>query len=281
MVVTQPDRPVGRGLQVVGSPVKRFATEHGLPVFQPSTLKTPDAAARIAAMRPDALVVAAFGMILPREVLDCARLGALNIHASLLPRWRGAAPIQRALLAGDSETGISIMRMNEGLDTGPVLAKRAVPIGPTDDAGRLHDKLAELGAELMQEVLSGIESGRFPEERPQRDSEATYAHKIQKQDLALRWSRPARELERMVRAFSPSPGATAILDGESLKIWRAAIARGAGEPGELLKAEGDSIVVACGEGALQLIELQRAGGKRMAAGEFLRGHRMQVGSRFA
>lgn len=280
MVVTRPDRPVGRGLQVLGSPVKRFATEHGLAVFQPSTLKTPDAAARIAEMRPDALVVAAFGMILPREVLDCARLGALNIHASLLPRWRGAAPIQRALLAGDSETGISIMRMNEGLDTGPVLAKRAVPIGPTDDAGRLHDKLAELGAELMQEVLSGIDSGRFPEQ-PQRDSEATYAHKIQKQDLALQWSRPARELERMVRAFSPSPGATTILDGDSLKIWRAAIARGAGEPGELLEAEGDSIVVACGEGALRLIELQRAGGKRMAAGEFLRGHRMQVGSRFA
>jgi methionyl-tRNA formyltransferase len=262
------------------SPVKGFATEHALPLFQPATLKAADAVAHVAGTHPDVLVVAAYGLILPQALLNCARLGALNIHASLLPRWRGAAPIQRALLAGDGETGISIMQMEEGLDTGPVLAQRRVPIGPTEDAGSLHDKLAALGAEMMQGVLFRLESSVMSAQ-PQPESGVTYARKIEKADLFLRWSRPAEELERVVRAFRPSPGAVAMLKGESLKVWQASVTSDRGEPGTLLEAQGSSIVVACGEGALSLTEVQRAGGKRMSTEEFLRGHALEVGSRLA
>jgi methionyl-tRNA formyltransferase len=271
---------VGRGLRLQPSPVKRFSLEHNLPLFQPSTLKASDAVSRVVAMNADALVVAAYGLILPAALLACARLGALNIHASLLPRWRGAAPIQRALLAGDSETGICIMRVDEGLDTGPVLAQRHVPIDPTDDAGSLHDKLATLGAEMMNRVLSSLESGGVHAE-PQPEAGVTYARKIEKEDLLLRWSRPAEELERVVRAFRPSPGAATTLNGEPLKVWRAEIAPGAGEPGRLLQIQSDAIVVACGRGALRLMEVQRSGGKRMSVGDFLRGRALAAGARFA
>ena len=269
-MLTQPDRAVGRGLRHVHSPVKRFALEQGLAVFQPQNLRTKDAVDRVAGAGADLLVVAAYGLILPAALLTCTRFGAFNIHASLLPRWRGAAPIQRALLAGDRESGISIMKMDEGLDTGPILAQRSTPIEPEDDAGSLHDKLASLGAEMMADVLSGLpESGRFA--RPQPESGVTYARKIEKADLSLDWSSPAQQLERAVRAFSPSPGATAVVGNELLKIRRARVAPGVGEPGVLLRAEGKSIVVACGEGALEVTELQRPGGRRMSAEEFLRG----------
>ena len=223
------------------------------------------------------MVVAAYGLILPQAVLDIASRGALNIHASLLPRWRGAAPIQRALLAGDRETGVSIMQMDAGLDTGPVFVRRAVPIAVDDDAGSLHDKLADLGAEEIVAVLAQLPRGLL-RAVPQADAGATYAAKIRKEETALDWTRPAAELERAVRAFRPSPGAVTRLDGEALKVWRARIAAGSGLPGTLLETAA-SLLVACGEQALALEEVQRPGGRRMAAHEFLRGHALVPGMR--
>ena len=257
-------------MQPVASAVKRFALERGLPVFQPQSLKSD--AERVGAARPDALVVAAYGLLLPPAVLEAARLGAFNIHASLLPRWRGAAPIQRALLAGDRETGISIMQMDAGLDTGPVLAQHRVPISPEDDAGTLHDKLAALGAEAMIAALGEIEAGRA-HAVPQPASGVTYAAKVDKRETRLDWTRPAAELERAVRAFRPAPGATAPLGDEVLKIWRARVVEACGAPGT--RVDGDRLVVACGESALEIQELQRAGGRRMSAADFLRGRPLQ------
>jgi methionyl-tRNA formyltransferase len=260
------------------SPVKHFALERNLEVFQPQTLKT-DGSARIRAARPDALVVAAYGLILPQAVLDAAAHGALNIHASLLPRWRGAAPIQRAILAGDAQTGISIMQMDAGLDTGPVLAQSGVPIAPDDDAGTLHDKLAVLGAEMIVATLADVQAGRA-RAVPQPHQGVTYASKLGKQETLLDWSRPAGELERAVRAFRPSPGAATLLDGAPLKLWRATVTCGRGTPGELLSSSEAGLVVASGKGALAITELQRPGGRRLAAGEFLRGHPLTLGVRF-
>jgi methionyl-tRNA formyltransferase len=224
------------------------------------------------------MVVAAYGLIFPPAVLDIARYGAINIHASLLPRWRGAAPIQRALLAGDLQTGVSIMQMDAGLDTGPVFAQRPIPIAPEDDAGSLHDKLAELGADLLLEVLDGIEQGAA-RTRPQGETGATYARKIEKADTVLRWERPAPELERAVRAFRPTPGALTTLGGEAIKVWRSHVASGTGHPGSVL-AQGGLLQVACGTDALVLEELQPAGGRRMSAADFLRGRRLAEGARF-
>jgi methionyl-tRNA formyltransferase len=278
-VLTQPDRPAGRGLTATASPVKQAAARLGLPVLQPATLKTPDVQAELRALAPDALVVAAYGLILPQAVLDIPRLGAINIHASLLPRWRGAAPIQRALLAGDRETGISIMRMEAGLDTGPVLLREAVAIGPDDTAGTLHDRLAALGAQLVAAALDGLARGTIAA-TPQPADGATYAAKLAKHEARIDWTRPAAELERQVRAFNPFPGATARLRGTEIKIWRAAVAEAAGEPGVVLALDPAAIVVACGRGALRLEELQRAGGKRLPAREFLRGFALAAGERF-
>src|SRR2546422_289218 len=234
---------------------------------------------RIRAKRPDALVVAAYGLILPQAVLDVAAHGALNIHASLLPRWRGAAPIQRAILAGDAQTGVSIMQMDAGLDTGAVLAQSGVPIAPDDDAGTLHDKLAALGAEMIVATLAEVQAGRvLPVPQPQQG--VTYASKLGKQETLLDWSRPAVEFERAVRAFRPSPGAATLLDGARLKLWRAAVTRGRGTPGELLSSSEAGLVVASGKDALAITELQRPGGRRLAAGEFLRGHPLAPGVRF-
>ena len=228
--------------------------------------------------RADALVVAAYGLILPPALLALAPHGALNIHASLLPRWRGAAPIQRALLAGDRETGISIMRMDAGLDTGPVLSRHPLAIRTDDDAGSLHDRLAALGAQAIVDTLLDLEAGRARAE-PQPKDGATYASKITRDDTRLDWSRPAVELERAVRAFRPSPGAVTVLDGEPIKVWRAAPTTGRGKPGTLLGAQ-DALEIACGEGALAIHELQRSGGKRLSAIEFLRGRRLAPGVRF-
>ncbi len=261
----------------VPSAVKGLAQSRGLQVFQPEALKSAQAVERIRAAAPEVMVVAAYGLILPQAVLDIAPHGALNIHASLLPRWRGAAPIQRALLAGDRETGVSIMQMDAGLDTGPVLARRAILIAPDDDAGSLHDKLADLGAEEIVAVLAQVQRGQQCAV-PQADAGATYAAKIRREETALEWTRPAGELERAVRAFRPSPGAMTRMGGESLKVWRARIAAGSGAPGTLLEA-GTSLLVACGEQALAIDEVQRPGGRRMAAHEFLRGHALEVGMR--
>ena len=248
-------------------------------MFQPLNLKAPQDLARIAAANADAMVVAAYGLILPPPALEAGRRGAFNIHASLLPRWRGAAPIQRALLAGDRESGVSIMQMDAGLDTGPVLSRHPVPIAADDDAGTLHDKLAAVGAEAIVATLADVEAGQA-QPVPQPANGVTYAAKIEKADARLDWTQAASALERAVRAFRPAPGAYGLLAGEPVKIWRARVAAVDGEPGNVLQAE-DDIVVACGEQALAVSELQRAGGRRLNAREFLRGYRLSPGARFS
>jgi len=274
LALTQPDRPAGRGLRPIASPVKRLAQARGIALAQPPDFKNLQDIEGVRLLRADALVVAAYGLLLPRGLLEAGRHGALNIHASLLPRWRGAAPIQRALLAGDTQTGVSIMQMDEGLDTGPVLAQAVTAITPEEDAGTLHDNLAELGADLIVEVLGELADGRA-RPVPQAQAGVTYARKIDKRETELDWTRPAAELERAVRAFRPTPGAAARLDGEPLKIWRARIVDQRLTPGSLTP----DLLAGCGEGALQILELQRAGGKRLAAAEFLRGHPVRPGAR--
>ena len=259
------------------SAVKQLALARGLPVHQPERIRAEDVD-RVKAARAEVLVVAAYGLLLPKALLDVPPRGAWNIHASLLPRWRGAAPIQRALLAGDRETGISIMQMDAGLDTGPLLMQQAVPIAADDNAASLHDKLASLGAAMLLAALGEIESGRA-RPLPQPAEGVTYARKLDKREAALDWTRPAEQLERAVRAFNPVPGATAQLQGEMVKLWRARVTAGAGRPGEILHGAKE-LVVACGEGALALEELQRAGGKRVAAADFLRGRPLPPGARF-
>jgi len=278
-VLTQPDRPAGRGLAAAAGPVKQAAQRRGVPVLQPPALKEAAAQTRLAELAPDALVVAAYGLLLPKAVLDIPRLGALNIHASLLPRWRGAAPIERALLAGDPVTGVCIMQMDAGLDTGPVLLREALPITAEDTAGTLHDKLATLGARLLVAALDGLASGTL-RPTPQPSEGVTYAAKIEKRETRLDWSRSASEAERQVRAFNPAPGAAARVRGAELKIWRAAVVAARGAPGEVIAAGADGINVACGDGALRLEELQRAGGRRLPAAAFLRGFPLAPGDRF-
>ena len=278
LVLTQPDRPAGRGMKLVAGPVKALAQRHGLPLAQPPSLKGADGQAAIGAAGAEAMVVAAYGLILPQAVLDLPLRGCINIHASLLPRWRGAAPIQRAILAGDAQTGISIMQMDRGLDTGPVLAQRAIAIANTDTAQTLHDKLAALGAELIVDSLTRIDQ-LTPV--PQPDQGATYAAKLDKAAAVLDWQRPAVELERQVRAFDPAPGATANCQGTKLKIWRARAGAGAAAPGRIIAADKDGIVVGCGEGLLTVLELQRPGSRRLSAGEFLSGAALAAGDSLA
>jgi methionyl-tRNA formyltransferase len=264
-------------MRTAASPVKAFAQQNGIEVYQPLTLSALETQARLRDVRADAIVVAAYGLILPPPALEAARYGAINIHASLLPRWRGAAPIQRALLAGDAETGVSIMQMDPGLDTGPVFAQRRVAISADDDSGTLHDKLAELGGDLLLAVLDDAGAGRA-RAQPQSPVGVAYAHKIDKAETHLRWQRPAIELERAVRAFRPTPGATIRLAADPLKVWRARVVPGQGEPGAVL-AQGDALTIACGKDALAIEELQPAGGRRMSAAEFNRGRRLPRGTR--
>jgi methionyl-tRNA formyltransferase len=278
LVLTQPDRPAGRGLRPAQSAVKQLAAVRGLEVLQPATLRDPAVQARVAAASPAVLVVAAYGLLLPQWTLDIAPGGALNIHASLLPRWRGAAPIQRALLAGDKETGITIMRMDAGLDTGPMLAQERVAISAEDDAQSLHDTLAALGARMIVAVLEEAAAGRAHAVL-QPAQGVTYARKIEKRETEIDWRRPAAEIERAVRALRPAPGAAGRLRGEPIKIWRAGVRGGAGDAGTVLAASAEGVLVACGEGALLATELQRAGGKRLAAAEFLRGCAIAPGER--
>ena len=276
LVLTQPDRPAGRGMALQPSPVKKLALEKGIEVFQPLSLKDAEAQARIAAVGAEVMVVAAYGLILPQTVLDLPRFGCLNIHASLLPRWRGAAPIQRALLAGDAETGVCIMQMEAGLDTGPVLLREAFPILPDDTSATLHDRLAALGARLVVDALEGLPLPATP----QVLDGVTYAQKIGKAEAQVDWSQSAAELDLHIRAFNPFPGAQAQFGGQTVKLWRAAPVEGSGEKGQILQVDRNRVVVACGSGALAVSELQKAGGKRLAVREFLAGHPLKTGDRF-
>ena len=269
-VLTQPDRPAGRGRELRASPVKLLAQEARLPIAQPTTLKTPEGRAALAEWRPELLVVVAYGLILPPVVLELPRHGCLNIHGSLLPRWRGAAPIQRAILAGDRETGVSIMQLDAGLDTGPVLLERRHPIGMHDTAGDVHDALAELGAVALIEAIDGLVSGRLLP-RPQPADGASYAAKLEKSEARLDWSLSAIELDRRVRAFNPWPIAETTFAGESLRILRASVAESTGRqapPGTSLGLAEDGLLVACGEGVLCVRELQRPGKRPVSARDF-------------
>ena len=276
LVLTQPDRPAGRGLKSQASEVKRLAERRGLAILQPATLKDPAAQAVLAQARPEAIVVVAYGLLLPPAVLALPDRGCINVHASLLPRWRGAAPIQRALLAGDDETGITIMQMDAGLDTGAILLQKALAIAPGDTTGTLHDRLGALGAKLLLQALASR-----PAPRPQDSAGATYAARIGKEEAGIDWAKPAAEIERQVRAFDPAPGAQTRCDGATLKIWRARVERGeAGAAGTVRDAGAAGIVVACGRDALRITELQRAGGKRLPVQAFLSGFKLAPGARF-
>ncbi|TAK38313.1 MAG: methionyl-tRNA formyltransferase [Betaproteobacteria bacterium] len=278
LVLAQPEKPAGRGLKALPGAVRTLAEQRGIPLFQPPSLKAPDALSRIAAAHPEVLVVAAYGQIFPQAVLDLAPHGAVNIHASLLPRWRGAAPVQRALLAGDLETGITIMRMDAGLDTGPIILQRELKIAPDDDAQTLGDRLAALGSTSIVAALAALAAGRA-QPTPQPAVGAIYAPKITKLETVLDWSRAALVLERTVRAFRPAPGARTLMRDQPIKIWSARLAVGEAEPGTVLQAGPAGLRVACGEGALDLLEVQRAGGRRQTAGEFLRGFAVHPGER--
>lgn len=271
-VYTQPDRPAGRGRKLVASPVKQAAEAAGIPVFQPVTLKDDAALAALAALRSDLMVVVAYGLLLPQRVLDVPRLGCINIHASLLPRWRGAAPIQRAVLAGDSMTGVAIMRMEAGLDTGPVFLVRETEIGPRQTAGELHDRLSKLGAEALIDALPGIADGSL-RPQPQGPGAATYAHKIDKAEGRIDWQRGAAEIGRRVRAFNPWPVAFTMVGGDTVRIWEAeplaAQSGDAARPGTVLAAGKTGIDVATGDGVLRITRLQLAGKRAMSAAEFL------------
>jgi len=272
-VYTQPDRPSGRGRQLTASPVKKAAQELDLPVRQPLTLKDPDSQALVAAEKVDLLIVVAYGLILPQAVLELPRLGCINIHASLLPRWRGAAPIQRAILAGDRETGISIMQMEAGLDTGPVLLERSTPIGAQETAGELEARLAMLGADCVVEAVELMLAGRTAP-RVQAGDGITYARKLEKSEARIDWSLPATRIAAAVRAFNPRPVAETRWRGEQLRIWRARAAdsSSAAQPGEVIEAGAGQLVVKCGEGALAIEELQLPGKQSIATREFLAAH---------
>jgi len=277
LVLTQPDRPSGRGLRLEASAVKKYAQKQCIAVEQPLTLKAEDVHALLANAKVDAMIVAAYGLILPQQILAIPKLGCINIHASLLPRWRGAAPIQRAILAGDVTTGITIMQMDQGLDTGDILLQRAIPMGADETAGELHDRLATLGAQMINEALNEL-----PAPVSQDDARACYAAKISKDEAAINWNEDATTIHRKIRAFNPFPGAVSVLGGERIKIWRAQPADGGrGDvPGTVWASPAGHLSVACGSGALSILELQRAGGKRLSAAAFLAGFPVAAGARF-
>jgi len=270
-VLTQPDRPAGRGRRLQASPVKQAAEAANIPVHQPTSLAGIDAAEQISALQPDLLIVVAYGLILPPTILNLPTHGCWNIHASLLPRWRGAAPIQRAIEAGDSETGVCIMQMDEGLDTGPVLHRVALPIGENETGGSLHDKLAEVGADALLSCIEALARGAPPDPGRQAEQGLSYARKLQKAEAQIGWQEPARQLERRIRAFNPWPVAWCTINGERTRIWRAAHEKldHDKEPGTVLRADKVGIEIATGEQILRLLELQRPGGKRISAAQYL------------
>ena len=277
LVLTQPDRPKGRGMKLQASPVKETALELGFQVAQPESLKSESAQEMLRAVEADIMVVAAYGLLLPQAVLDIPRHGCLNIHASLLPRWRGAAPIQRAIEAGDSETGICIMQMDAGLDTGAVISRHPYPILPSDNAQTLHDKLAEIGARA---IVADLQHYSQCNAQPQPEHGITYAHKLSKADAQIDWTQPAEAIERRIRAFNPVPGAWCDYHGKPLKIWAAQVSSVGGVAGSVLQADKNGIQVACGSGSLLIQILQPAGSARMEAAAFLAGHPVAAGSRF-
>jgi len=287
LVLTQPDRPAGRGMKLTPSPVKQLALDLGVPVAQPRSLRLDGkfageaeaGHAALEAARPDVLVVAAYGLILPQWVLDLPRLGCLNIHGSLLPRWRGAAPIHRAIEAGDAETGITIMQMDAGLDTGDMLLIEREPIAFDDTTGLLHDRLAALGARLVVQALADAAAGTSKPVR-QPEEGVSYAHKIAKAEAAIAWTLPADVIERRVRAFDPFPGATFQARGETVKLWRSQVERlnESAAPGTVIAADGQQLVVACGDGALALLDVQRPGGKRGPVAQWLQAHPLECGT---
>jgi methionyl-tRNA formyltransferase len=273
-VYSQPDRPAGRGQKLAASPVKQLAVLHQIPVLQPQTLRDPAAQAELAALAPDLLVVVAYGLILPQAVLDIPRLGCINSHASLLPRWRGAAPIQRAIEAGDPESGVTVMQMEAGLDTGPMLLTVRTPIAADDTGGSLHDRLAGLGPQAVIQAIAGLAAATLMGE-VQDDSLATYAHKLNKDEARLDWTRPAVELERLIRAFHPWPICHSTLNDEALKVHAAELGEGSGAPGSLLAADKQGLTVACGQGALRLTRLQLPGGKALNFSDLYNSRREQ------
>ncbi len=274
-VYTQPDRRAGRGKKLVPSPVKTLAESEAVPVLQPASLKDADAQKEMAALGVDALVVVAYGLILPQSVLDIPRFGCLNVHGSLLPDWRGAAPIQRAIEAGDTESGVTIMQMDAGLDTGPMLAKAHCTIENGYSAGDLHDRLLELGPPLLVDVLDDLAT--YLDRAQAQEGKASYAHKIERNDAQLDWQLPAQLLQQKVLAFNPVPGAWTTLEGDSLKIWQATAAEGDGKPGEIIRADSEGLVVASGKGALQITTLQIPGGRAIAVADLLNARREAFG----
>ena len=282
-VVTQPDQPKGRGLKLTPSPVKEVAQQANLPILQPQRAREENFIQQLAELKPELIAVAAYGQILPKAILDLPRFGCLNVHTSLLPKYRGAAPIQHAILNGDAETGVTIMKMDVGLDTGDMLAQERTPIDPSDNSQTLHDRLAEIGAELLARTIPQYASGAL-QPRPQPADGATYASKIKKQDGEIDWTQPAHAIGNRVRAFMPWPGAFTHVPAQPhpvlLKIWEAKPLDHAGEPGRVLQADKNGIVVGCGDGALMISLLQREGGRRLTPAEFLAGHTLKVGETF-
>lgn len=283
MVLTQPDRPAGRGMQLKASPIKQLALQHGLRVFQPESLKPDEVQAEIAALKADVLIVAAYGLIIPTAVLNLFPKGCYNIHGSLLPRWRGAAPIHRAILAGDTETGVTIMEVVPKLDAGAMVSKWATPIRETDTTQTLHDAISREGAALMAQAMQQLQNTGHLAAEPQDEALVTYAHKLDKSEAALRWQESAEKLSRQVRAFNPFPVATTQFRGEICRIWFAKIANTnnlQADIGEILQL-GAAITVKCGEGTLDILELQMPGGKRQSASQFIQGQHVKVGEIFS
>ncbi len=280
LVLTQPDRPAGRGMKLRMSPVKEVALGHGLTVAQPAALKSETERELIRQARPEWMVVAAYGLILPQAVLDIPARGCINIHASLLPRWRGAAPIHRAIEAGDRETGISLMHMEAGLDTGPVYRRLPLGIAPDDTTGSLHDKLAALGAQGIVDLLADLADTEL-KAQPQDEGSVTYAHKVSKEEARIQWDASADLIQRKARAFDPFPGVFTTLEGAPFKLWHTRAVPGSGAPGTLLRAGPRSLVIACGRDALEVLEVQLAGGRRLPVDAFLAGHPLPAGAQFS
>lgn len=280
MVLTQPDRPAGRGMKLKASPVKVLAMQHQLNVFQPETLKDAAVQARIAEVNADVMIVAAYGLIIPTVTLNAPRFGCYNIHASLLPRWRGAAPIHRSLLAGDAETGVTIMEVVPALDAGAMVSHGAVPITETDTTQTLHDALSSMGAELMVKAMATLAQTGKLEATPQDETLVTYAHKLEKAEAAIDWQKSAVEISRQIRAFNPFPVAQSMLKGEVCRIWMATSKAGNAKAGEIVSVH-DGITVGCGNGLLHIAELQAPGGKRLNAQAFVQGHSLQMGDAFS
>jgi methionyl-tRNA formyltransferase len=274
--VTQPDKPKGRDLKLQPSPVKMLAQKLQLPVLQPAKARDEQFISQLRELKPDLIVVVAYGQILPQSILDLPKFGCVNVHTSLLPKYRGAAPIQRAIASGETETGVTIMKMDAGLDTGPILSQARMPILPEDNSQTLHDKLAQLGAELLVKTISDFVAGKI-QPQPQNNSKATYAAKIKKEDGKIDWNLSAQEILNRLRAFTPWPGVFTFWENHLLKIWKAEIVEQSGETGKILAADKNGIVVACGKNVLRILELQREGGRRLTAQEFLAGHPLKSG----